>query len=78
MIFGLNITHGLGLTHGVSQVSGFERTAKHNTELAKGFSYGISAGPNVTHPEQNVSVPNQQKVYSQMDPATSPQEALIC
>ena len=69
---GMNFTHGLGLTHGVSQVSGSERTAKHNTELAKGFSYGDSAGPNVTHPEQYVPVPNQEKVYSQTYPATSP------
>jgi len=54
---GMDFTHGLGLTQRVSQVSGFERAAKQLDELARGFSYPRSAGPNVTHPEQDVPIP---------------------
>ena len=54
-----------------SQVSGSERAAQQLFELANSISYARPAGPNVTHPEQNVPVPNQQEVYSQMLPATS-------
>jgi hypothetical protein len=39
-----------------SQVSGFERAAKQFNELATGFSVWFTAGPNVSHPEQNVPV----------------------
>jgi hypothetical protein len=69
----MDITHGLGLPFDRLRVpvSGSERAAKHTDELARGFSYTISAGPHVAHPEQDVPVPNQQGVYSQMHPATS-------
>jgi len=66
---GKDITHGHGLTQRVSQASGSERAAKQLCELAKSISYPIPAGPNVTHPEQNVPVPNHREVYSQTYPA---------
>ena len=67
---GTDITHGHGLTQRVSQASGSERAAKQHCELASGFSYSTTAGPNVTHPEQDVPVPNHREVYSQTHPAT--------
>ena len=39
-----------------SQVSGSERAAKHFSEIAIGISVRLAAGPNVTHPEQDVPV----------------------
>jgi len=39
-----------------SQVSGFERATKQLCELAKGISWGLSAGPNVQRPECYVPV----------------------
>jgi hypothetical protein len=54
-----------------SQVSGSERAAKQVFELANSISYARPAGPNVTHPEQNVPVHNQRRVYSQTHLDTS-------
>jgi len=41
-------------------------------------TYRLSAGPNVTHPEQNVPVPNHREVYSQTYPAAPSARGAAC
>jgi hypothetical protein len=67
---GKNVTHGYGLTQRVSQVSEFERAAKHQRQLARGFSNKVfrlaqtSATRSKTFPFQTIGKLTPKRIRS--------------